>query len=90
MKLTSKRWFIFSVGLITGVFVLLLIAVAVFASGVINMGAASTPGWAEEKLATWAVDRSMARRASDEKNSFADDSQALAVGLEHYSAMCVM
>jgi len=70
--------------------VVILVPLLVLATGVIDMGADTKPGFVERNLAPWAVDRSLDRRASDQKNPYADDPKSIAEGLEHYHMDCVM
>ncbi len=63
---------------------------AVVASlGGINMAATEGPGAMEKTVAGWAVDRSVAARAPQTSNPFADDPAAVETGLAHFCATCV-
>ena len=68
--------------------VVLLIPVIVLVSGMINMAASQEPGALEKTLASFAVKRSVAVRASEKSNPFLDDEKAVSSGLRHYAAMC--
>lgn len=76
-------------GLVAGVVLLALAAGLVIASGVMSVGATSPPGDLEKKLATFAVDRSVARRAPRRPNPTAPTAENRAAGLVHYKSMCV-
>ena len=54
------------------------------------MGADVNPGFIEQTLAPWALDRSVETRASKMKNPFASDLATVAAGLAHYRENCVM
>lgn len=88
MENKPRRWPHFVAGMMAGVALMVLISLAVLASGVINFGASHPPMWLEATLAPWAVDRCADVRAPSGKNPF-NDAAALAVGLDHYREMCV-
>lgn len=69
--------------------VLLAIPLLILATGVVNMAASNAPGMLEKKLATFAVERSLAVRAPNESNPLGEDPQAIATGLSHYKSMCM-
>ncbi|MEO6994717.1 MAG: cytochrome c, partial [Lacunisphaera sp.] len=75
---------------VAGILVTLLVPILLLATGAINMGADVKPGPIERTLAPWARDRSVAKRATNEKNPFAGDPTAIATGLDHYRENCAM
>jgi mono/diheme cytochrome c family protein len=75
---------------VTGILFTLLVPMVLLATGAINMGADIKPGLIERTIGPWARDRAVEKRAPNEKNPFAGDSTALATGLDHYRANCVM
>lgn len=80
----------FIVGFVVGAVVIVGIPLAVIAAGGINMGATAGTGQVEQKLATWAVDRSLATRVPEIPNPHATDSDALEVGLAGYRDSCLL
>ncbi len=76
-------------GLLAGLVLLALAAGFVIATGVFSVGATSPPGDFERKLAAFAVDRSVARRAPRGSNPTAPSAENRAAGLAHYRSMCV-
>lgn len=76
-------------GLLTGLVGLAVAGGLVIASGVVSVGATSPPADLERRLATFAVDRSVARRAPRTANPVAATPETRAAGLGHYRAMCV-
>lgn len=75
---------------ILGVIVTLLVPLLVLATGLINMGAANRPGMIEEKLATFALERSMHHRAPRTRNPRGSEPAAIAGGFEHYRDNCLL
>lgn len=75
---------------VLGVIVTLLLPLLVLATGLINMGAANRPGFIEEKLADFALERSMPHRAPSTKNPHGEEPAAIAGGFEHYGDNCVL
>ncbi len=73
-----------------GILVTLLVPIILLAMGAIYMGADVKPGLIERTLAPWSLDRSLAKRAPNEKNPFAGNPAAIATGLDHYRENCVM
>ena len=84
----TKRLLLLS--FVAGILFTLLVPILILATGAINMGADVKPGLIERTLAPWGRDRSVAKRAPNEKNPFAGDLAAIATGLDHYSENCVM
>ncbi len=79
----------FLAGAVLGIAGLAVIVGLVIVSGVVSVGATSPPGALERKLATLAVDRSVARRAPVRTNPVGTAPAARAAGLAHYREMCV-
>jgi mono/diheme cytochrome c family protein len=75
---------------VVGILVTLLVPILVLGTGAINMGADVKPGFIERTLAPWGLDRSVEKRAPNEKNPYTGDSAAIATGLDHYRENCVM
>ncbi len=79
----------FLTGVLVG-FLLVAIAAAVFVgTGSFNVAASVAPGKAEESLARFALNRSIARRFSAAKNPFTSSPEVLRQGLSHYRENCV-
>jgi mono/diheme cytochrome c family protein len=85
----KSKWMI-PLSFVAGILVTLLVPLIVLAMGAINMGADVKPGLIERTIAPWAVDRSVAKRAPNEKNPYAGDPAAVAVGFDHYRENCVI
>ena len=79
----------FLFGLLTGLAGLAVAGGLVIASGRVSVGATSPPSELERRIATLAVDRSVARRAPRSANPVAASAESRAAGLEHYRSMCV-
>src|SRR5208282_585710 len=60
------------------------------ATGSIDIGADVKPGLMERTLAPWVLDRSVDKRAPNEKNPYTGNPSAIATGLDHYRENCVM
>ena len=58
-------------------------------AGLVNFSAAKTPGRLEERLATFALNRSIARHAPKEANPLARSPAAVAAGLALFGTHCV-
>lgn len=65
------------------------VPLAVLALGAVDMSAARPPGRMERAIASWALDRSMARHAQKQDNPFKDALSVLPTGMKHYQANCV-
>jgi mono/diheme cytochrome c family protein len=76
-------------GMVFGFVVLVTGAAAVVWSGVFNMAAIVPPGKLERRIAQFALDRSVERRAPKAVNPLKPDPEVLRGGLAHYKAMCV-
>jgi mono/diheme cytochrome c family protein len=75
---------------LAGVLITVLVPILVLATGVVNMGADVKPGLIERTLAPWGRDRSVKKRAPTEKDPYAGNPAAIAVGLDHYRENCVI
>ena len=62
----------------------------VLTAGLVDFSASKSPGRLEERLATFALDRSIARHASRTANPLAQSPAAAAAGLALYRTHCVM
>jgi len=80
----------FAIGVLAGILIAVLIPLAILAAGLIDMSAAAKPGKMESAIAPWALARSMARRAPEQSNPFANDPSVLPSGLAHYRVNCVL
>lgn len=66
-----------------------LAAAAVLGAGLVDFSAIRPPGRLEERLARFALDRSIARRAGSGRNPLADSDAAAREGLRLYGVQCV-
>src|SRR5437870_13766868 len=78
----------FIAGVITTLVVIVAVAGFVFATGRFNVGATAPPDIID-KLAPWALDESLERRARDITDPVAKDAGALARGMSHYRGNCL-
>ena len=62
---------------------------AVLATGAWNVAATATPGKLEERLAKFALDRSVAKRAPSATNPLPATPEVWQIGLSHYRENCV-
>ena len=85
----KPKWIIL-ISFFGGILAAIIASVLVLFSGVINMGADVKPGFIEQTLAPWALDRSVEWHASKEKNPCADNPAAIAAGCADYRENCVM
>jgi len=76
-------------GLIFGVLLVLLGFVIVFATGSYNVSALSSPSKFEKSVATFTLDRSVAKRAPSTHNPFGATPETLRSGRAHYRENCV-
>jgi mono/diheme cytochrome c family protein len=84
-----KKWTLL-LSFVAGILVTVLVPILVLATGAINMGADVKPGLIERTLAPWGRDRSMDKRSPTEKDPYAGNPAAIAVGFDHYRENCVM
>ena len=85
----KSKWII-PLSFVAGILLTLLVPILVLATGAINMGADIKPGFIERTLAPWGLDQSVAKRATKEKNPYAGDPAAIAMGFDHYRENCVI
>ena len=85
-----KNTLLIPLSFVAGILVALLVPILVLAAGAINMGADVKPGLIERTFAPWVLDRSVAKRATKDKNPYAGDPAAIATGFDHYRANCVI
>ena len=78
------------VGIFLGILIVILAAFLLAATGSFNVSAKEGVGRFEQKVATFTLMRSVARRAPKDKNPFAGSPEALRAGLAHYKENCVM
>jgi mono/diheme cytochrome c family protein len=76
-------------GVLVGVLVALAAAGLFLWSGAFNVAATQPPGRLEKAVARYAVDRSIARRASGAKNPLSSSPEVLREGLSHYRENCL-
>jgi mono/diheme cytochrome c family protein len=79
----------FLLGVLVGLVVLGVGAAAFAAAGLFNAAASIPPTAAETKIARFALDHSVARRAPKSSRGLPSDPEALRAGLAHYHGMCV-
>lgn len=84
----KTKWILFS--FVAGILVTLLVPVILVAAGVIDIGADVKPGLIERRLAPWLRDQSVAKHAPKEKNPYAGDAAAIAMGLDQYRQNCLV
>ena len=80
----------FFLGLIFGVLIVAFVAAAIVYTGSFNVSAIVPPGKAERRLATFALDRSVARRATNQKNPLPMNAETLREGLHEFGENCVV
>jgi mono/diheme cytochrome c family protein len=66
-----------------------LCAAAVLGTGLVDFSATNQPGRLEERLATFALNRSIARHATKARNPLGDSPEAAAAGLGLFRTHCV-
>jgi len=76
-------------GILLGVLVVALGAAAFVASGSFDVAASRPAGKLEERIATFALNRSVSRRAPSRKNPLAPSPEVLRGGLVHFRENCV-
>jgi len=80
----------FFAGFLVGLLVVAAAAAIVAASGTYNLAAVNPPGKMETQLATFALNKSVAKRAPAGKNPLAASPDVLREGLAHYKENCVV
>lgn len=75
-------------GLIVGVVLAGAIPLALVWTGSLNMCASLEPSAVEKKVGTMAWENSMHKNAPTSKNPYADNADALKIGLAHYQENC--
>jgi mono/diheme cytochrome c family protein len=80
----------FLLGVLVGLIVLGVAAAVLAAAGLFNAAASIPPTSAETKIARFALDASVARRAPKSTRGLPSDPEALRDGLGHYKAMCLV
>ena len=78
----------FFAGILTGIFVVTATLAFVFGTGAYNVAASSPPGKIETKLASYALRRSVERRAPVKSNPFTKP-EDVRFGLAHYKENCL-
>lgn len=76
-------------GILFGFFLTGLIVAGYLASGAYNVSAVSPPSKMEARLAVFALNRSVAKRAPKDKNPVAAGAETFRSGLAHYRENCV-
>ncbi|HEX4439219.1 MAG TPA: cytochrome c [Thermoanaerobaculia bacterium] len=79
----------FLAGMITTLVLLLILGGVVVVSGVFDFAASKPPSALEKALAPFALNRSVAKRASNQKNPVAGSPETLSRALGAYREMCV-
>jgi len=77
-------------GIFAGFFLATLIVGGVFATGSYNVAATAAPSKIETRLAAYALNRSVARRAPATKNPMPASPETWKAGLAHYRENCVV
>jgi len=80
----------FFAGFFVGLLVVAAAAAVLAASGTYNFAAVNPPGKVETRLATFALNKSVAKRAPAGKNPVAASPELLRQGLAHYKENCVV
>jgi len=80
----------FFAGLVFGTLAIGVAAAAVLVSGILEVAAAVPPSTLETRVARFALDRSVARRAPRATNPVGSDPGAVREGGRHYKEMCVV
>src|SRR6478735_6037129 len=79
----------FLLGVLVGLIILGVVAAGFAGAGLFNAAASIPPTAAETKIARFALDHSVARRAPKATRGLPADPEALRAGLAHYRGMCV-
>ena len=77
-------------GILLGILIVFLNCFLLAATGSVNVAAKEGVGKFEQKMATFTLVRSVARRAPKEKNPFSASPEVLKSGVAHYKENCVM
>jgi len=80
----------FLLGVVCGLLLVAIAAAAVVYTGSFNVSAIVPPSKAERTLATLALNKAVAKRASVRKNPLAANSETLRGGLAHFRENCVL
>ena len=80
----------FLLGVVSGVLLVALGAAAVVYTGSFNTAATVPPGRLEKRIATFALDRSVAKRAPDRRNPLPPGPETLREGLREYRSHCLV
>jgi len=80
----------FLAGFLVGLLVVVFVGAAVVYTGSYNVAASTPPSRMETKLASFALNKAVARRASNARNPFPVSAEVLRDGFDHYKEMCVV
>jgi mono/diheme cytochrome c family protein len=80
----------FILGIVVGVLLVVVAAAAIVYTGSFNVAATVPPSRMERRLATLALDKSVARRAPDQKNPLAMNAETLRKGLHEFGENCLV
>lgn len=80
----------FLLGVLFGILLVAAAVAAVVYTGAFNVSATSPPSRMERRLATFALNKAVARRAPDRKNPIAMTPDNLRGGLAHYRENCLV
>ncbi|HYR46707.1 MAG TPA: c-type cytochrome [Thermoanaerobaculia bacterium] len=80
----------FLAGFLVGLLVVALGLAAILATGAYNVAASSPPSKLETRIATFALNKSVGKRAPGGKNPFAASPQVLGEGFAHYKENCAV
>ena len=69
---------------------MILLPLGVLGTGMFNTAATKEPGTLERRLASLALNRSVAARAPDSENPFRDDQTAIEHGITHFRETCLL
>src|SRR5262249_20741408 len=77
------------VGILLGFLIVAIAAVGFLGTGAFDVAASTPPGKLEQRVATFALNRSIAHRAPSRKNPLAPSPEVLKSGLAHFRENCV-
>lgn len=80
----------FFLGMIFGILLVAVLAAAIVFTGSFNVSAIVPPSKAERRLATFALDRSVSRRATNQENPLPMNAETLRGGLHEFGENCVV